>query len=176
LANLVSWIQAIGNVAVIGGLVFVGLQMQQDRELKRAELAFSAFDTEIAQQVALVGENPAPAVAKALTGVDDLTTEEAIQLEALMWLHMIYWQRNALMDELGVFEGRWRKDFGLNYFLYETPVGMAWLDQSMGALTPELKALLTKARTDIKSRNSSYAHVISMMKSAHAEHTTETDD
>jgi type II secretory pathway pseudopilin PulG len=175
LASLVSWFQAIGNVAVIGGLIFVGLQMQQDRELKRAELAFSAFETVISQQVALAGENPAPAVARALNGVGDLTTEEAIQLEALMWLDMINWQRNALMDELGVFEGRWRKGLALSYFLYESPVGMAWLDQNIDAQAPELRALLTKARTDLKTGNSSYAHLISKMKTAHAEPTTEKD-
>ena len=41
--RLIDPVQIGGNLGILVGLIFVGLQIQQDRELKRAELPYSNY-------------------------------------------------------------------------------------------------------------------------------------
>ena len=98
-SRLNDWLQLLGFIGVIGGLVFVGLQLQQDREIA------SVASTEDARAsmltwAELVAENPA-VWAKGLSG-EELSEEQWVAFNALARaLDMHYfasWNKAKRMD------------------------------------------------------------------------------
>ena len=108
--RLIDLVHVGGNLGILVGLIFVGLQMQQDRELKRAELIYNNYSSIMEYDIALMGENPHHAIIKAAYNPDELTEEEAyINILAVDYA-MLAWTRSAWMEELGLFEEQWRSN------------------------------------------------------------------
>ena len=101
-SRMASWLQMAGNLAILLGLLFVGLQMHQDRQLKRAELAWAGYESAINAKLALLGENPQEAVVRAAYQPDDLSAEDAYVLYLIARIELMKLQRSNLMEELGV--------------------------------------------------------------------------
>ena len=74
--------EATGMLAIIASLIFVGLQVQQDRHLTRAELAAQSFDNLAMLRLTMSSPEFANAFAKALDEVE-LSTGPQLQLSAL---------------------------------------------------------------------------------------------
>lgn len=101
-AKLNDWLQVIGIFAVLGGLIFVGLQMKQDRQIALSESITLAADSRL-NWAQLVIENT-EVWAKGLSG-DPLSPTESIQFEELAYAlgtrHFASWYRN---DQLGAID------------------------------------------------------------------------
>jgi len=72
-----NWLQIIGNVGIVLGLVFVGFQLYQDRQLKLAELSAGYFDSRILANSASMGEDPQKSIVKAAISPSTMTAEDA---------------------------------------------------------------------------------------------------
>lgn len=108
--RVTTWLQLGGNLAVLVGLLFVGFQLYQDRELKRAELIFAGFDTTQNRMIALLGEDPQRALVKAATEPEQLTEEEAYVAGTYLFMALNNMNRSAVMEDLGVWGDGWRQD------------------------------------------------------------------
>ena len=104
-----NWLQIGGNLAVVVGLVFVGYQLYQDRQLKRAELIFAGFETMQNRALALMGENPHEAIVRAAYTPGEASAEDAYIVGLALDTYLLSLDRNAVMENLGVFESGWRE-------------------------------------------------------------------
>ena len=102
--KVVAWFQVAGLVGVLGGLVFVGLQLRQDREIAVIDGMADAGGA-LLYWAELVAEHPHVWV-KGVSG-EDLSSEETAAFRALAraldFRYFMVWQRNKRItgsDEL----------------------------------------------------------------------------
>ncbi len=81
-----SWLQVAGNFGLLAGLILVGFQINQNTEISKADLTARSYEVAMQYQLAMMGENPAAALAKAGTDPSSLTDEELIVINNFNWL------------------------------------------------------------------------------------------
>ena len=91
--NKTNWkdiAELIGIAAIVASLVFVGMQMQQDRVHARAELGADSFSNLASISLEMTSDEFAPIFARAIEEPGELTTAERLQvngyLEAFTYL------------------------------------------------------------------------------------------
>ena len=89
-AKLNDWLQVIGLFGVIASLIFVGMQMKQDRDIALSQ-AYQARSEQITGIIAEFGTDPSiqAALAKTRTGRSNEMTAEEIQAITL-WMAAIF--------------------------------------------------------------------------------------
>jgi len=142
-----KWLQLGANIGLIVGLVFLGLQMRQDRELKRLEFVMNTFETSLERTLAEMGENPMKSVEKAVYRPEEMSPQDVLVVTALLNNSYISWWRGTVMEELGVFTGRWRSQDNVSGWLFETGVGKRWLETAdLNRLHPAIAEMLQRER------------------------------
>ena len=96
-------LQIIGNFGVILGLLFVGFQLYQDRELKRAELSFASINSAIDVAIAGIGEDPQQTVAKSVENPESLSNADLFELSRLYRAEFLVSRQIYLMQLFGLF-------------------------------------------------------------------------
>lgn len=76
--------EAIGLVAIVASLVFVGFQLRQDQLIARSELTSESFELMIALDQNLLDPEFAGTYAKMLERSEDLSLEEMVQIDSLL--------------------------------------------------------------------------------------------
>ncbi len=148
-----NWLQVAGNFGLLAGLLVVGYQLYQDRQLKRAELIFASFETNQDRAFTLMGERPHEAIVRAAYKPDETTAEDAYVVALALETYLRSLDRSAVMEDLGVFTGGWREGErpGLAYE-FGTEVGQQYLRERLPNLSvsEEVKEkLLNKLTTTI---------------------------
>ncbi len=80
--NLFNLIQLITGFALLIGLVLVFVELRQAKELSLAELTSEGYAEAMADYRTLMGENPAPTIAKSCFSPETLEPEDHIVLTA----------------------------------------------------------------------------------------------
>jgi len=108
----------VANAGVIGGLIFVGYQLRQDREIAQVDSVQSTIDLQITAS-ALRAEHPD----LWLRGLadDTLTAEESVIFDTLAQAHLAYyltsWFRNSRIGT-EAFRNRWVREAALEIAKY----------------------------------------------------------
>ena len=110
--KLVHWLQIIGNFGLIAGLVLVAVQIQQNTEMTKAQMISEDRSIAVALKLAVLGENPAKAVAKAIDSPGKLTTEDMYVLTSLQLANYYHKSRNEMLYSMG---------FGTGTHQFSTP-------------------------------------------------------
>jgi hypothetical protein len=130
--KLANWLQILGNVGLIAGLVLVAVQIKENTDATKAQMVNEGFAAELALRLAVVGENASSALSKAIDRPDALTTEEMVVLTRLQEANFSVRARNEWIDDMGygiasslltTAEGN------ANITVWEhldTPFGLAW--------------------------------------------------
>ena len=100
--KLANWLQVIGNIAIVGGLIMVAVQLNQNAQLATADLQSRAFQLAMQFNIARMGENPNETFAKAATNPSELTDEELLTLYSAAWFWVNYDSHDASMMEFGL--------------------------------------------------------------------------
>jgi hypothetical protein len=79
--RILQWLQIFGSVGVLGGLILVALQMQQNTEITRAQLAHDAWLASSSMEHAKLGEEPALIQSKILTKQGELSDEDIVAID-----------------------------------------------------------------------------------------------
>ena len=104
-----SWLQIVGNIGLITGLVLVGIQINQSNKIAMANLVALSFQETSDRILAEMGENPTLVLAKAIMEPENLTPEEILVTQALAQWTITRMQRDALMEEMGMYsDDGWR--------------------------------------------------------------------
>jgi len=102
-SNLRNIGEAIGLLAVVGSLVFVGFQMKQDRVLVRTELGSSSFEQMLQINQTINDSEFAAVYAKMLKTPHQLSDEEMIRVNAFLRQVADTMARECYVVERGVF-------------------------------------------------------------------------
>ena len=106
--RLADWLQILGNVGIVIGLIFVGFQLYQDRQLKLADLAAGYFDSRILANSAAMGDEPFKSIVKAAVSHETMTAEDAY----IFFLNLDNWKsldmRSSRMQQLGLYTDSWQ--------------------------------------------------------------------
>lgn len=148
------YFQTLSNIAVILGIVFVGWQLYQDREMKRAELITSTLQDEYARAIAIMGENPSITLSK-LAEDAELDSNERIIVNSFFYTQHLTWLRKSILEEMGMLKDGWRADIRLPPSLWANKQGIAYL-QSMADNEFNLEGFDDQIRSEIARLESIY--------------------
>ena len=73
-----SWLSLIASVGILAGLVLVAIELDQNTDQLRLQLTFQANQKIFENNRDIVGDNPAPTIAKSITDPESLTYEESL--------------------------------------------------------------------------------------------------
>ena len=68
-----SWLQIAANLAILGGVGLVLMQIHQANKLTGVQMLDSNLDSGIARELALMGESPNESLFRVMTDSDDVT-------------------------------------------------------------------------------------------------------
>jgi hypothetical protein len=100
-SRLANWLQIIGNLGLIVGLVLVAVQIKQNNDLAKAQLLSDGWLGALQRQTALFGENPAASIARASFAPDQLTDEDLAVLDAVVRSQWVLGLRMTTLDASG---------------------------------------------------------------------------
>ena len=79
-----EFVELIGVVAIVASLIFVGMEVRQERDLARTILAATSFDNLAALRLTASNPDFAKTYAKMLERPEDLTIDERIQVDSVL--------------------------------------------------------------------------------------------
>jgi len=102
--RLDRWVQIVGALGIVAGLVLVALELNQSRRLVRAELGSGSMAYRQTLLTSVQGEGLAAALAQAIENTAGLSVEQQVILDA--WYDDVMGQvlRQRYLLRLGVFE------------------------------------------------------------------------
>ena len=95
--------EVAGVAAIVASLIFVGLQLQQDRHLIRAELGAESQDFSAMIDLSLSDPDVSSAWAKMLEHPEDLSAEEMLRVNSVLSATWRLFLRECYLVTMGVF-------------------------------------------------------------------------
>jgi len=125
-----NWLQIIGNLGLIIGLVLVAVQIKQNNDLAKAQLLSDGWLAAMQRQTALFGESPAASVARASFTPDQLTDEDLAVLDAVFRSQWVLGLRLTTLDASGY--GFFPAEDFAEVLAWEldNPYGQAWFSEA----------------------------------------------
>lgn len=96
-------LEAIGLVAIVASLIFVGVQLRQDQVIARSELTSESFILMIALHKSLLDPEFASTYARMLDRTEDLSLEEMVQIDSLLGAVRTMYIRECYLRNRGIF-------------------------------------------------------------------------
>ncbi len=97
-------LQIVANLGLVGGLVLVGVQIQQTRDLARLQLQLEGTFAFQQVEIAMLGESPAQAWAKSIQDPESLSPAEVKIVDSWLIHEVNQWLRTAFMEAEGLAE------------------------------------------------------------------------
>ncbi len=103
-ARFQHWFQIITNVAILFGLGLVVYELNQSKQLASAQFAIDNMARQTSIQLAMMGEDPREALAKAALHPADLNERDVVALDAyyqsivIGWVSIRLYSQSAAVD------------------------------------------------------------------------------
>lgn len=149
------WLQVVANVGLLVGLVFVGFQLIQDRQLKTAELIAGSLQEAHTRNIALMGEDPASSLSKLEDG-DQLDDRERFIARAYFDARFANWTRNSILENLGLLAASWNNGVVLADHLWANKYGIQAVESYLGNSSTISGSLRDRLSTELKRVRSVY--------------------
>lgn len=102
LERLSSWLQVSANIGILGGLVLVVFQLQQNSEILQAQMMSAESRTVIDQEMQLIGEQGAAAWVSAMADPANVSPEHHRVMEAIFWSAVESWRHFEQLNKLSL--------------------------------------------------------------------------
>ena len=96
--------QIVGMFAIVASLIFVGFQMRQDQIIARSELGSGTFEAVGTVRQIAISKDFAPIFVKMLENPNDLTVDEAFQVDSFLRMARSIFIRDCYLKTRGIFE------------------------------------------------------------------------
>jgi len=127
-ARFSNWFQIITNVAIIFGLGLVVYELNQSKQLASAQLAIQSFERLTSIRIAMIGEDPREALAKAALHPADLNEREVVALDAYYESIVMDWFARASYAQRADLDTPWQTFVVLSVQRnFSTEPGRRWL-------------------------------------------------
>ena len=133
------WLNLAANVGVIAGLVLVAVQINQNSEITRAQIANDYFLADMNLELKMMGEDPASSWVKAVYTPDEITEQDAVILDRYFNYGVVQILRLQEMNELGLAPDDWEDRVDYLSWHLGNEVGRRWWAYSKSGW-PEDKA------------------------------------
>ena len=142
--QVTDWVQIVTGITIVIGLFLVFWELQQARELAKAQLISDNVANVVAHRTALMGENPADIINKACVQPGDLTGQDIEVLNAYFW-NLLSTPMN--IRSIGVATGLYTPDEWQSYYpglfsvIAGIPYGRYWwrnIESFFMRIDPEL--------------------------------------
>tara|TARA_B110000444_G_C18760075_1_gene557142 strand:- start:657 stop:1160 length:504 start_codon:yes stop_codon:yes gene_type:complete len=100
--KLNRWFTMLVNLSVLAGIVLVAIQIQQNTDITKAQMANEYYLLDAQLELTMMGESPARSLEKAIYFPDELNQEDAVILDRYFNFGILQLQRIRKMIELGV--------------------------------------------------------------------------
>ncbi len=90
--RLASWLQITANIGILGGLILVGFQLQQNSEILQAQMLSAESRSVIDQEMQIIGEEGATAWVSAMSDPSNVSPEHHRIMEAIYWSTIESWR------------------------------------------------------------------------------------
>jgi hypothetical protein len=134
------WLTIAANLAVLGGLILVAIQIRQNTAITRAQVANDYFMADMQLELAMMGDDPAASWIKAVYTPSELTPLDAAVVDRYFNYGLVQIQRLQRMNELGLADDRWQDR--INYLRWHlgNEVGRRWWGQARRDFSAEFAA------------------------------------
>jgi hypothetical protein len=127
-ARFSNWFQIISNVAIIFGLGLVVYELNQSKQLANAQFVTDNFARLTNIQIAMMGEDPREALAKAALRPADLNERDVVALDAYHLSALMGWFHLRVSSESADFDMPWRENVAASVRKdFSTEPGRRWL-------------------------------------------------
>lgn len=120
------WLNFAANVGVIGGLVLVAVQINQNTEITKAQIANDYFLADMNLELAMMGDDPATSWVKAVYTPDDINHLDASILDRYFNYGVVQILRLQEMHELGLAPDDWQERVDYLSWHLGNEVGRRW--------------------------------------------------
>jgi hypothetical protein len=128
--KLTRWLTLLANLAVLAGIILVAIQIQQNTDITKAQMANEYYLLDAQLELAMMGDSPAQSFQKAVYSPDELNKEDAVILDRYFNFGFVQLGRIRAMIELGVAdEELYRERVGDLRWHLENEAGRRWWDQ-----------------------------------------------
>ncbi|MEM7099000.1 MAG: hypothetical protein AAF541_12135 [Pseudomonadota bacterium] len=144
-----DWAQILTNVAIIGGLVLLIYELNQSRDLVRAQVVDSVYGAAVTRNLALLGESPERAIAKSYFQPEHITESEAVVLSQFYTALLVSWLRNKDERGAGYFEAAYEQVITSEAYFLNTVPGRIWWNSVKSVQDPQLRLAVDRALAKI---------------------------
>ena len=137
--------QLLTNVAVVVGIVLLIYELNQSRDLTRAQVVDAAYGAAISRNLALLGESPERAIATSVFRPEEITESEAIVLSQFYTSLMVSWLRVKDEHGLGFFGGSFEEVVASEAHFLNTVPGRIWWASTKEFTDPEIVKVVDEA-------------------------------
>ncbi len=103
-----NWFQIISNVAIIFGLGLVAYELNQSKQLASAQFSIQSVERLTSIRIAMMGEDPREALAKAALHPADLNERDVVALDAYYESIVMGWVSLRRYSQIADIETPWR--------------------------------------------------------------------
>jgi hypothetical protein len=130
------------NLAILGGIVLVVVEMQQNQTLVRAELASESFNATIAINNQLISDSPELVLAKACLHHEDLTPEDIMILKRIINLKLTVPQRSKIIADIANLGNDWKGDYQRTFTeIFSIQFAREYYEEYPNIIPEEIKAI-----------------------------------
>lgn len=123
------WSTVLSNVALVGGLLLVAVQIRQNTAITRAQLVNDYFLADMELELAMMGEDPAASFTKAVFDPGTLNEYDAAVLDRYFNYGLVQVSRLRQMDELGLADEGWEERIRYLRWHLGNEAGRRWWGQ-----------------------------------------------
>lgn len=134
------WLSLAANVGVIAGLVLVAVQINQNTQITKVQIANDYFLADMELELAMMGEDPAHSWNKAVYAPDDLTTIDAVVLDRYFNYGLVQVLRLQEMDDMGMAPQGWEERVDYLRWHLGNEVGRRWWEQVKDDYSENIRA------------------------------------
>jgi hypothetical protein len=120
------WLTLAANLGVIAGLILVAVQINQNTQITKAQIANDYFLADMALELAMMGEDPAVSWNRAVYAPDELTSEDAVVLDRFFNYGLVQIHRLQEMDKMGMAHEGWQERLEYLGWHLGNEVGRRW--------------------------------------------------
>jgi hypothetical protein len=124
------WLNFAANVGVIAGLILVAVQINQNTEITKAQIANDYFLADMNLELAMMGDDPADSWVKAVYAPNEISRLDAVILDRYFNYGVVQIQRLQQMHELGLAPDDWQERFNYLSWHLGNEVGRRWWNYS----------------------------------------------
>jgi len=140
------WLSLAANIGVIGGLVLVAVQINQNTQITQAQILNDYYLADMELELAMMGENPVESWVKAVYSPDELTDLDRAILDRFFNYGWVQVRRLRDMREVGLAPRDLEDQMSYLRWHLGNEVGRRWwktnFDPEDSAFTAEIDAVL----------------------------------